>query len=121
MRSRVAAIEKDIVVFQEKVKRLASAHAIPLDTNDRARLAVAADALINRLDAAREARSLRQRAMEQEEEDRKLVEDRQRREQAAQRDLDEFLALGGTDDPEGSGAGPPTTAAGWRWSAGGRN
>ena len=100
MRSRVAAIEKDIVEFQEKVELLASAHAIPLDTDNRAQLAVAADALISRLDVAREARSLRQRALEQREAAQKLVEDRQRRQQAAQGDLDEFLALGGTDDSE---------------------
>lgn len=100
MRARVTAIEKDIGEFRDKVEPLASAHAIPLDTDNQAQLAVAADALIHRLDVAREARSLRQRAIEQQEADRKLVEDRKRRQQAAQRELDEFLALGGTDDPE---------------------
>ena len=100
MRSRVTAIEKDIGEFKEKVEPLASAHAIPLDTDNLAQLALAADALISRLDAAREAQSMRQRASEQQEAAQNLVEDWQRRQQTAQRELDEFIALGGTDDPE---------------------
>ena len=43
---------------------------------------------------------MRQRASEQQEAAQNLVEDWQRRQETAQRELDEFIALGGTDDPE---------------------
>ena len=100
MRGRVAAIETDIEQFREKVEPLASAHSIPLETSNHGRLAMAADNLISRLEAAREAQSRRQGALEQQETARRLLTERQQRQGTAQQELADFMGLGETDDAE---------------------
>ena len=100
MRGRVVAIETDIKEFREKVEPLSTAHSIPLETGNHGQLAAAADALISRLEAAREAHSLRQTALERQEMARRLLADRQQRQAAAQQELADFMGLGETDDPE---------------------
>ena len=100
MRARVAAIEKDIDEFRQKVEPLATAHAVPLTANSWGRLATGADTLISRLEQARGAQSRRETALEQQEQARRSVEQREQRLTAAQQELDDFMALGGTDDPE---------------------
>ena len=100
MRGRVSAIERNIEEFRRKVEPLAIAHAAPLDPENWGQVASAADTLISRMDLAREAQSRREAALEQQEAARRLVEDREQRLTTAQWELGDFLALGGTDDPE---------------------
>ena len=100
MRARVAAIETDIEEFREKVEPLASAHSIPLETGNHGQLAMAADDLISRLERAREAQSLRQTALEQQETAKRLLTERQQRQATAQQELADFMVLGETDDAE---------------------
>ena len=100
MRARVAAIEKDIDEFRQKVEPLATAHAVPLTPNNWGQLATGADTLISRLEQARGAQSRWETALEQQEHARRSVEEREQRLTAAQQELDDFMALGGTDDPE---------------------
>ena len=100
MRARVAAIEKDIEEFRQKVEPLAVSHAIPLAAANWGQLATAADMLISRLERARDVQSRRQAAIEQREADRRAVDDREQRLLAAQQELNDFMALGETDDPE---------------------
>ena len=100
MGGRAAAIERDIQEFRQRVETLAVAHDIALADGNWGQIASAADALINRMERAREAQSHREAALEQTEGARRVVEDRERRQGRAQRELDDFLALGGTDDPE---------------------
>ena len=91
MGGRVAAIEKDIQEFRQKVETLAVAHDIALADGNWGQLASAADALINRMERAREAQSHREAALEQTEGARRVVEDRERRQGQAQQELDDFL------------------------------
>ena len=100
MRDRVAAIERDIEEFRQKVDPLAVAHAVPPAADNWGQIASVADTLISRLDRAREAQSRREAALEQQEAARRLVEDREQRLKSVQQELDGFLALGGTGDPE---------------------
>ena len=100
MRSRVAAIEEDIEQFRQKVEPLAVAHDIVLAEGDWGQAASAGDTLIDRMNQAAEARSRRDTAMEQQEAARRLVEDREQRLGTARQELEDFLALGGTGDPE---------------------
>ena len=86
--------------FRQKVETLAVAHDIALAGGNWGQIASAADALINRMERTREAQSHREAALEQTEGARRVVEDRERRQGQAQQELDDFLALGGTDDPE---------------------
>ena len=100
MRGRVAAIEEDIAEFQQKVEPLAVAHDIPFARDNWGQAASAADTLIDRMNRAGEARSRRDTAREQQEAARRLVQAREQRLGTARQELDGFLALGGTDDPE---------------------
>jgi len=100
MRDRVAAIEKDIEEFRQKIQPLAVAYDIPLPAGNWGQTAAAADTLISRTDQAREALSRREAAQEQQDAAQRFVEDRERRLGQVQKELDDFLSLGGTDDPE---------------------
>ena len=100
MRYRVAAIERDIEEFRQRVHSLAAVHATPPAADNWGQIALVADTLISRLDQAREARLRRETALEQQDEARRLVEDRQQRLGSVQQELGDFLALGETDDPE---------------------
>ena len=77
MRDRVAAIERDIEEFHQRVEPLAAVHATPPAADNWGQIALVADTLISRLDQAREARLRRETALEQQDEARRLVEDRQ--------------------------------------------
>ena len=100
MRDRVAAIEKDIEQFHQKVEPLAVTHEIPLPAGNWGQTAAVADTLINRMDEAREAQSRREAAQEQQDAAQRFAENRERRLGQVQKELDDFLSLGGTDDPE---------------------
>ena len=100
MRDRVAAIEYDIQEFREQVEPLAARHGLPLGPNDHRQLARVADELIQRLEEAQSAFSGRERAKEQTEETRQLLESRERRLQSADEELAALLAAGGADDAE---------------------
>ena len=100
MRDRVAAIEYDIQEFREQVEPLAARHGLPLAPNDHRRLAQVADELIQRLEEAQSAFSDRERAKEQTEETRQLLESRERRLQSAEEELGVLLAAGGADGAE---------------------
>jgi uncharacterized protein YhaN len=100
MRTRGAAIETDIEEFRQKVEPLAAVHTIALAAGNWGQLATAADTLISRLEQAREAQSRRQAAVEQRDADRRAVDEREQRLMAAQQELNDFMALGETDDPE---------------------
>ncbi len=63
---------------------MAAAHTIPLATGNWGQLATGADTLISRLEQAREAQSRREAALEQQEAERRSVEDREQRLMAAQ-------------------------------------
>ena len=99
-RRRVAAIEYDIQEFREQVEPLAQSHAIALDPEDNGRLALVADELIRRLDEAQTAFHDRERAKEQADDNRQLLEARERRLKLAKEALASLLATGGTDEPE---------------------
>ena len=100
MRVRVAAIKEDIEEFRQKVEPLTAAHAIPFARDNWGQVASAADVLIDRMNQAGEAQSRRDTALEQQEAARRLVDGREQRVTTAQQELDGFLALGGTNDPE---------------------
>ncbi len=100
MRRRIVAIEKDIRDFIEKVKLLTVAYSVPLPSDAPESLAVTADALISRLDRAKEAKILWQTACAQRDD---AASEHQRREdqaESAREDLANLLSVGGTDDPE---------------------
>ena len=100
MRDRVAAIEHDIQEFRQQVEPLASRHGLPLDPDDQRQLARVADELIQRLDDAQTAASQREQAQTQVEENRQLLESRERRLQSAEEGLAALLAAGGAADTE---------------------
>ena len=100
MRDRVAAIEHDIQEFKGLVDPLATRHGLPLDPDDRRQLAIVADELIRRLDESQTAFSDRERAREQVEENRQLLEGWERRLQSAEQELAALLEAGGTEDTE---------------------
>ena len=100
MRDRVAAIEYDIQEFREQVEPLAARHGLPLNSGDHRQLALVADELIRRLEETQSAFSRRERAKEQTEETRQLLESRERRLQSAEEELAALLAAGGADDAE---------------------
>ena len=101
MRERVAAIEKDIEQFRQKVEPLAITHNIPLPAGNWGQTAAVADTLISRMDQAREAQSRREAAQERQHAAQEFVEDLERRLGQVQKELDDFLSLDGTDDSEG--------------------
>ena len=98
MRSRVAAIEKDLAEFQELVAT--PAQTIGLDPGNPSEVAAAADSLIDRLDQARQDFSRRATALEQQEETQRAVERQTQRLQAVQQELDALLAAGEAADQE---------------------
>ena len=98
MRSRVAAIEKDLAEFQELVAT--PAETIGLDPGNPSEVAAAADSLIDRLDQARQDFSRRATALEQQEETQRAVERQTQRLQAVQQELDALLAAGEAADQE---------------------
>ena len=100
MRDRVAAIEYDIKEFREQVEPLAARHGLPLAPNDHRQLARVADELIQRLEETQSAFSGRERAKEQTEEARQLLESRERRLQSAEEEFTALLAAGGADGAE---------------------
>ncbi len=100
MRNRVAAIEYEIDEFRQQVEPLAAALVIPLDPGDRRQLATVADDLIKGLEEARTGFSHRERAKEQQEENRRLSERREQRLQSVRQELTALLEAGGADDPE---------------------
>ena len=100
MRGRVQAIRDDIQEFRQLVEPLAQRHGLRLDSDGHRQLPMVADELIRRLDDIQTAFSDRERAREQAEEVRQILEARERRLQGAERELAELLAAGGTDDAE---------------------
>ena len=99
MRNRVAAIEKDIAEFGEKVAPLAAAHDVFVNAGHSG-TALAADTLIERLQEANRAHQRRESAIEQQQEAQRRLDSQQQRLARFQKELEDFLALGGTDDPE---------------------
>ena len=100
MRDRVAAIEYDIQEFREQVEPLAQRHGLHLESDGHRQLPMVADELIRRLEETQTAFSDRERAREQAEEVRQILEARERRVQAAELELAGLLAAGGTEDAE---------------------
>ena len=98
MRSRVAAIEKDITEFRELVEPLA--RTIGLAPEGPREVAAAADSLIDRLDQASEAFALRKTAVEQQGEAQRAVERQNQRLLSVAQELDDLLAAGEAADPE---------------------
>ena len=99
-RRRVSAIEHDIEHFRQRVEPLAARHGLPLDPGDQRQLALVADELIRRLEETQTAFSGRERAREQAEENKQLLESRERRLQSAENELAALLSAGGADDAE---------------------
>ena len=98
-RRRVSAIEDDIREFRERMEPLSERHGIALSPDDR-QLAIVADDLIQRLDEVQASFAERERAREQLEENRQLLENRERRLQSAMQVFNVLLAAAGTDDAE---------------------
>ncbi len=99
-RRRVAAIEYDIQQFREQVEPLAARHGLPLDSGDQRQLALVADELIRRLEETQTAFSNRERSKGEVEENRQLLEGRERRLQSAEEELAALLKAGGADAAE---------------------
>ena len=99
-RRRVSAIEHDIQQFREQVEPLAARHGLPLDSGDQRQLALLADELIRRLEETQTALSDRERARGEVEENRQLLEGRERRLQSAEEELSALLTAGGAADAE---------------------
>ena len=100
MGGRVAAIEHDIDEFRERVKLLALRHGIQLNPNDPRQLAAAADELIKRLDETRTSVSNRDRAKEQEDENRRRLERLEQRSQQVGLEITALLTAGGANNHE---------------------
>ncbi len=100
MRGRIAAIQKDIAEFRERVVPLAVSHSLPLDPEDQRQLAITADELITRLDEAQTLFSQREQAKEQEGKDSKRLKRQEKRLQTAEGELAELLSAAGADGPE---------------------
>ena len=99
-RRRVSAIEDDISMFRAQMEPLAERHGLAVAKDDDRQLASASDELIQRLDEVQASFIERERAREQLEENRQLLENRERRLQSATQVLDVLLAAAGTDDAE---------------------
>ncbi len=100
MRDRVRAIKDDINEFRLQVAPLASAHSLTLDAENQRQLAAVADELIKKMEEVWTHVSGRERAKEQHEENRRLLERQEQRLHSVERDLAELLKAGGADDPE---------------------
>ncbi len=100
-RRRVSAIEDDISTFRAQMEPLAERHGLSVTKDDDRQLASAADDLIQRLDEVQASFTERERARENLEENRQLLENRERRLQSATQVLDVLLAAAGADDVEG--------------------
>lgn len=98
MRSRIAAIEKDISEFRELVA--SPAQTIGLDPGDASQVAAAADSLIARLDQARQDFSRLATAEEQREEAQRALERQTQRLESVQEELDALLAAAEAADQE---------------------
>ena len=100
MRERVKAIERNIARFREQVTSLAHRHGMRVKPDSWGQLAVAADELIGRLDEARLQLSRREQARDSQEVSRRKLERQKQRVQSFNRETEDLMALGGTDDPE---------------------
>ena len=100
MRDRVAAIEVDIREFRDKVMPLTEAHGITLDSSDVTQLAVAADALIERLEKAQEMVSRREQDTQLRNQQEQILKRQENRLSAVEGELAEFLKLCGAEDEE---------------------
>ena len=96
----MAAIEYDIQQFREQVEPLAARHGLPPDFDDQRQLALVADELIRRLEETQTAFSDRERSRGEVEENRQLLEGRERRLQSAEEELAALLARGRAEDAE---------------------
>ncbi len=100
MRERVAATERDVQEFRRRVEPLAARHGLPLAPSDQRQLAAAADELIRRLEEATALNSQREQAKEQADENRRQLENRERRLRSVEEELAALLAAGNADDAE---------------------
>ena len=80
-----------------------------------------ADTLISRMDQAREAQSRREAAQEQQHVAQEFVEDRERGWDRFQKELEDFLSLGGTDDSEDFRVRARAMRAEWNANGNGTN
>ncbi len=100
MADRVAAIENDILEFQEQVAPMALRHSLPVDPDDMKKLASVADELILRLEEAQGSFSSRRQAKEQVEESRPLFKKLEERLKLVEQERTDLLSAGGVDDVE---------------------
>ena len=100
MRDRVDAIRVDIDEFRNKVMPLTEAHGITLDSSDVTQLAVAADALIERLVEAQAMVNRREQDRQLRDQQEQSLKRQEHRLDAVGRELAEFLKLAGAEDEE---------------------
>ena len=100
MRNRVEAIKRDIEGFREQVAPLAVLHGIRMDAEDNDQLAEVADDLIKRLEEAQTTHANRERAKQQEDETRRILERQEQRVQSVQEELAALLEAGCAEGPE---------------------
>ena len=100
MRDRVSAIEVDIGEFRDRVVPLTEVHGITLDSSDVTQLAVAADALIERLEKAQEMVSRREQDRQLRDQQEQILKRQKNRLGIVEGELAEFLKLCGAEDEE---------------------
>ena len=100
MRTRIAAIEKAINEFRDKVEPLASTHDIPLNHGESGQVAHAADLLIEKLETAQAEYAQRKEAMRKRDGDRQRFEQCEKRLQVEKEDIEALLQEGGADGSE---------------------
>lgn len=100
MRTRIAAIEKDINEFGDNVEPLALAHDIPLNRGENEQVAHAADTLIEKLEMAQIEFARQKEAILRRDGKRQRLEQCEKRLQSAREELEALLQEGGADGNE---------------------
>jgi uncharacterized protein YhaN len=99
-RSRVAAIEKDILEYQGLVESLAERYQAGALSDDPGRTATVADGINARFERARSGVTLRDSGRKEADQAKARQEGRKRRVEEVDVQLKDLLAAGGTGDPE---------------------
>lgn len=99
-RHRVEAIEVDILQYRDLVRPLAKCYSISIQSTDLAHLAMVADTLVERFEAARDGVTLRKQNRELAEEAKQYLTRREHQFQEAAEELAKLLKLGVAQDSE---------------------
>jgi uncharacterized protein YhaN len=100
MRHRVAAIEVDIQEYHDIVRPLSDKYSISIETDDASQIALVADMLITRFEAARDAVTQRDAAKEEAEQARRTYARRNKQLEEAEEELQRLLRAAGAESTE---------------------